>query len=80
MQFYSDVERESDARALPDCEAFRVVSGDVWNMPRDCDDKLIMLDPGWYWWSCFPGCLPDSDPFGPFDSEALAIADARERN
>ncbi len=27
--------------------------------------------------SCFPGCLPDGDPNGPFDSEALAIADAQ---
>lgn len=33
---------------------------------------------GWYWWNCFPGCLPDSDPSGPFDSEAAALADARE--
>jgi hypothetical protein len=22
--------------------------------------------PGWYWWSCFPGCLPEGDAFGPF--------------
>ena len=33
---------------------------------------------GWYWWSCFPGGLPDSDPFGPFDTEAAALADAQE--
>lgn len=32
---------------------------------------------GWYWWACFPGCLPDGDPSGPFDSEADAIADAQ---
>lgn len=32
---------------------------------------------GWYWQACFPGCLPDSDPFGPFKSEGLAIAAAR---
>lgn len=27
--------------------------------------------PGWYWWPCFPGCMPDSeDAYGPFeDSE-----------
>lgn len=34
---------------------------------------------GWYWWSCFPGCLPDSDPIGPFDTEEDALADARDR-
>ena len=32
----------------------------------------------WYWWSCFPGCLPDSEPFGPFATEAEAIADAQD--
>jgi hypothetical protein len=35
------------------------------------------LDSGWYWWSCFPGCLPDSEPMGPFDSEIEAIADSK---
>lgn len=32
----------------------------------------------WWWWSCFPGCLPDGDPVGPFETEAEALADARE--
>lgn len=32
----------------------------------------------WFWWSCFPGCLPDSDVRGPFETEAEALADARE--
>jgi hypothetical protein len=35
-------------------------------------------EPGWYWWPCFPGCLPDSDPVGPFDTEEEALADARD--
>jgi hypothetical protein len=33
---------------------------------------------GWYYHYCRPGCLPDSDPFGPFESRDAAIADARE--
>lgn len=33
---------------------------------------------GWFWWTCLPGCLPDSEPFGPFASELEAIDDARE--
>lgn len=32
---------------------------------------------GWYWHSCFPGCLPDSDPMGPFATRAEALADAQ---
>ena len=31
---------------------------------------------GVYWWACFPGCLPDSDAFGPFDNEKDALEDA----
>ena len=34
---------------------------------------------GFYWWSCSPGCLPDSDPQGPFDTEAEATENARSR-
>jgi hypothetical protein len=33
---------------------------------------------GWFYWFCFPGCMPDSDPIGPFETEQLAIDDARE--
>lgn len=31
---------------------------------------------GWYWWPGFPGCLPDGEPTGPFQTEIEAIADA----
>lgn len=32
---------------------------------------------GWYYWSCLPGCLPDSDfAFGPFTSATRACEDA----
>jgi hypothetical protein len=33
---------------------------------------------GWFWWSCFPGCLPDSSPMGPFASHAEALKDAQD--
>jgi hypothetical protein len=33
---------------------------------------------GWFWHSCFPGCMPDGPPIGPFDTEALALADAQQ--
>jgi hypothetical protein len=32
---------------------------------------------GWFWWSCFPGCLPDSSPMGPYASHADALKDAQ---
>jgi hypothetical protein len=36
------------------------------------------LTGGWFYWYCFPGCLPDSEPYGPFDSYAAALEDARD--
>lgn len=33
---------------------------------------------GYYWQACFPGCLPDGEPNGPFATEAEAIADAQD--
>lgn len=31
----------------------------------------------WWWWICFPGCLPDGEPNGPFATELEAIEDAQ---
>lgn len=76
-QFYSDPKRESDPGALPDMEAFhRTVAqnrADNWVDAHDHEPFAA----GWYWWACFPGCLPDSESSGPFDTEDAAIADAR---
>ncbi len=33
---------------------------------------------GYYWWPCFPGCMPDTDCVnGPFETEEEAIKDAQ---
>lgn len=38
----------------------------------------LEVEPGWYWWACLPGCLPDSDkPTGPFNTSDNALADAK---
>ena len=39
---------------------------------------LVDMEGGWFWWTCLPGCLPDSCAFGPFASHAEALADAME--
>ena len=36
------------------------------------------METGWYWWPCFPGCIPESDPYGPFKREEDAVSDARQ--
>jgi len=81
MQIYSDPTRESDPHALPDVEVFEVdygLNGDA--LPEAARKLPGSKTIGWYWWSCFPGCLPDGDPNGPFATEAEAIADAQESN
>ena len=35
---------------------------------------------GWFWWTCFPGCLPDSSAFGPFETRQQALEDAQSNN
>jgi hypothetical protein len=77
---YSDPTRESDRYALPDVEVFALSQLEAnynrANLDHADDDTLTKA--GWYWWACFPGCMPDSDPFGPFDTEEQAIANAQD--
>jgi hypothetical protein len=80
MQAYSDPSREQDPHSLPDLEVFHVgakASSRFW-VTDDAYEELFNGRPGFYWWSCFPGCMPDSDPHGPFPTEAEALADARD--
>lgn len=50
------------------------------NCEREAPKMLVKRTKrtGWFYWFCFPGCLPDSEPFGPFESREAALADARE--
>jgi len=41
-------------------------------------DEPYDYPPGWYWYACFPGCIPDGDPSGPYLSSALAFQHANE--
>lgn len=43
----------------------------------DLENRVAQDMEGFYYWSCLPGCMPDSDPIGPFETEAEAIADAQ---
>lgn len=71
-QAYSDPRRASDPHALPDLEVFFCDENDA-----PVDDENNGCGAGWYWWSCFPGCLPDGEAVGPFDTEREALEDAR---
>jgi hypothetical protein len=45
---------------------------------RNYDSDGEPVEAGWYWASCFPGCLYDSDPIGPFSRSQQAHEDADE--
>jgi len=73
---YLDVSRASEPRYMPSIETFYVDEGsDDDYRTEDGGDPLAE---GWYWWCCMPGCLPDGEPCGPYETEAEAVADARE--
>ncbi len=72
---YSDPNRENDPWALPDVEVFQVPED---YQPETEDGEP--LEPGWYYWFCLPGCLPDSEPIGPFKTEKEAENDAQSQD
>ena len=67
MYIYSNPERESETYALPNVEIF-------WH---DGDSENA---PSWYYWYCFPGCMPDSEMTGPFPTieNAKSYAQSQE--
>ena len=85
-QAYSDPKRASDPHALPDVEVFHhprhyQLNEEGAGTGFAGDEYGVDYYPsGWYWWHCFPGCPPDGDPVGPFDSEAEALADAQDQD
>ena len=82
-QHYTDASRENDPHALPDIETFLVdrkgyVGGLPFVMPHEPGEPAMgIAEPGWYFWFCFPGCLPTSEPEGPYKTEDDAVEEAR---
>ena len=73
-QFYYNPADAKDPHRLPDAETFYVDGTD----PDFVDFDGEPYEAGYYFWSCFPGCMPDSDPFGPYDTEQAAIDAAQD--
>lgn len=61
---YVDPSRETDIYSLPDVE--------IWYTQK------VYKESGFYYAYGFPGCLHDSDPVGPFNTEQEALEDARK--
>jgi hypothetical protein len=49
---------------------------------KPCDsfpiEDLEPFEHGWYWRACFPGCIPDGEPSGPFKTAEEAHNDATD--
>ena len=60
-------------------EIFRLTEGEMDNPEAEYyENEPTHYEPGWYWWWCLPGCLPDGAPYGPFDNEEEAWEEARQ--
>lgn len=68
MTYHQFIDGDSDA----EYGSFEVFQGGP-----GTESAGLLTEPGWYWWACFPGCMPDGEPCGPFATEAEAIADAQ---
>lgn len=38
------------------------------------------IEGGWFYWFCFPGCLPDSDAYGPYKTRQETVEAATRVN
>ena len=84
-----DVEVWQDEIVEGDCErcgAHDVHSQSVIDEPRcpSCERTVSreQIRPtgkeAWWFWYCFPGCMPDSLPNGPYSTEAEALQAVRD--
>jgi hypothetical protein len=83
-----DIEVWQDEVAELDCDCgfYEVPSSHAFAVEDECDcpscGKAVLpkatKNLKWFYWFCFPGCLPESDSHGPFDSKADALSDARK--
>ena len=92
--YYSDRGRRHNPNAVPNIEVFAGSAWNchqcenqdtypLYTKPKGIPLCQVCGSPtdgegGWFYAFGFPGCLWSSDPIGPFDTEAEALADARE--
>ena len=67
---------DQDGTAYGSFEVFYDDADDAGLGPRNFNEDGTPVQPGWYWWTCQPGCLPDGDAKRPFDTSTHARIDA----
>lgn len=68
--------KDEDGRAYGSFETFELTAATI-AAEGLTDEEGDAREPGFYWWACFPGCMPDGDAVGPFTTEEEAIRDAQ---
>lgn len=66
---------DEDGQPFGSYEAWWHNGGNLFGGNDDYDEGYAPAK-GWYWWACFPGCVPDGEASGPFNSELEARQDA----
>lgn len=65
-----------DGEAYGSFEVFYDDADDAGLGPRNFNADGTPVELGWYWWPCQPGCLPEGEATGPFDTSTHAWIDA----
>jgi hypothetical protein len=63
--------QDDDGKSYGSFEVFYV---DRW------EESDTNTEPGWFWWPCLPGCIPDHDAVGPFSTSREAFYNAMRIN
>jgi len=70
-------DRDAGYHPLHDEDGCAYGSFEVFWMDSGVDpESPLSSEPGWYWASGWPGCIPDGDCVGPFDTSTDARVDA----
>jgi hypothetical protein len=71
---------EDEVAELMRTEKHRFASMASWAREWLIEEVITLhgIETAWFYRFCFPGCLPESGLFGPFDSEEDAMADCRD--
>ena len=75
-QFHPTNNGFSGHHEFPNGGCFEVFYSNQFEMSVSPDDDVGCSEPGWYWWPCFPGCMPEDAPTGPFPTAEGAYLDA----
>jgi hypothetical protein len=76
----SDPKRHTAYEPLYDIDPQTGASVEIFHADRVVAESFGTPSAGWFWWSCYSGCLPHDRPAGPFASSYLAYRNFASRS